>query len=144
MDKNSHDKLRTFVANRVAKIQQVTYIDTWRHVPTKINPADCASRGLGPKDLATHDLWWNGPEFLRHGPSDWPQKIQITPTDYLADEIEEDEVTLLYHSDNLPKILRLTNYLLRFRNRLRNKIFSFTNALPTSEETDFSLQALVR
>jgi len=41
-------KLKTFVANRVAKIQQVTCIDTWRHVPTAEKPADCTSRGLGP------------------------------------------------------------------------------------------------
>lgn len=48
------------------------------------------------------------------------------------------------YSDNLKKIVRLTIYLLRFRNRLRDKTFSFTTALPTSEETDLALQALVR
>jgi len=98
---------------------------------------------------------WNGPEFLRHGPSDWPQKIQMSPTDSLEEEIEEkpitltsiikeEEVALLHHFDNLLKILRLTVYLIRFRNRLMDKTFALTTALPTSEETDFALQALVR
>ena len=79
----------------------------------------------------------------------------MSPTDALEEEIEEkpvtltavikeEEVALLHHSDNLPKILRLTVYLLRFRNRLRAKTFALTTALPTSEETDFALQALVR
>ena len=35
----------TFVANRVAEIQDVIPPSKWSHVPTKLNPADAASRG---------------------------------------------------------------------------------------------------
>lgn len=38
-------KLKTFVANRVAKIQELTKIHEWKHVPTHDNPADLVSRG---------------------------------------------------------------------------------------------------
>jgi hypothetical protein len=34
-------------------------------VPTKENPADCASRGLNADQLIAHDMWWNGPTFLK-------------------------------------------------------------------------------
>ena len=36
-------KLTPFVGNRVARIQEESSV--WRHVPTKQNPADLASRG---------------------------------------------------------------------------------------------------
>jgi len=49
-------KLKTFVANRVAKIQQNTDVGNWRHVPTGVNPADYASRGLSPNKLSSHSL----------------------------------------------------------------------------------------
>jgi len=41
-------KLQTCIANRVEKIQQLTDIRNWRHIPTSVKPADCASRGLSP------------------------------------------------------------------------------------------------
>lgn len=57
-------RLKTFVANRVAQIQHMTQAEIWRHVPTALNPADCASRGLTPKELVNYSLWWNGPGFF--------------------------------------------------------------------------------
>lgn len=38
-------KLKTFVSNRVAEIQEITQTHEWRHVPTQDNPADLASQG---------------------------------------------------------------------------------------------------
>ncbi|XP_068158453.1 uncharacterized protein [Drosophila tropicalis] len=37
----------------------------WRHVDSKSNPADCASRGLMAADLKDFQLWWNGPSSIR-------------------------------------------------------------------------------
>ncbi|XP_043258052.1 uncharacterized protein LOC122400593 [Colletes gigas] len=39
----SPHSLKTFVANRVAEIQEKTHIPDWRHVPTQDNPADLIS-----------------------------------------------------------------------------------------------------
>jgi len=72
-------KLKTFVANRVAKIQQLTDVNIWRHVPSELNPADCASRGLSPRELSDHVLWWKGPEFLRKPTVTWPDEGVMTP-----------------------------------------------------------------
>ncbi|XP_029161712.1 uncharacterized protein LOC114933354 [Nylanderia fulva] len=42
---------KTFIANRVADIHTLLPDIPWRHVPTKENPADCASRGISPTTL---------------------------------------------------------------------------------------------
>ncbi|GFW16194.1 integrase catalytic domain-containing protein [Trichonephila clavipes] len=43
--------LKTFVQNRVAKIQELYPNQLWRHVPSDQNPADLVSRGVDPDKL---------------------------------------------------------------------------------------------
>ncbi|GFS52750.1 integrase catalytic domain-containing protein [Trichonephila clavipes] len=45
----------------------------WRHVSSKENPADIASRGIGPKCLPDCMLWWQRPPWLRLETSSWPK-----------------------------------------------------------------------
>ncbi|XP_047532738.1 uncharacterized protein LOC125067886 [Vanessa atalanta] len=54
----------TYVSNRVSHILTIMNFEQWAHVPTNVNPADCASRGLKPMALNNYDLWWHGPDFL--------------------------------------------------------------------------------
>ncbi|GFT06211.1 integrase catalytic domain-containing protein [Trichonephila clavipes] len=61
------NRLKTFVANRVAKVQELTEGFQWNHVPSVLNPADLVSRGLRPCDLPNLRLWWHGPQFLEKG-----------------------------------------------------------------------------
>jgi len=49
-------KWKTFVANRVAEIQNRVPRASWRHVSTDENPADCASRGILGGQLASRTL----------------------------------------------------------------------------------------
>ena len=65
---------KQFVANRVAKIQLHPEIE-WRHVPTRDNPADLASRGGA---VTTSTLLWTGPEWLQDRDR-WPDN-PITQT----------------------------------------------------------------
>ncbi|GFW32025.1 integrase catalytic domain-containing protein [Trichonephila clavipes] len=58
------NRLKTFVANRVAKVQELTEGFQWNHVPSVLNPADLVSRELRPCDLPNLRLWWHGPQFL--------------------------------------------------------------------------------
>ena len=44
-------KWKTFVANRVSKIQEIVPASNWKYVPTEYNPADCPSRGSAAADL---------------------------------------------------------------------------------------------
>ncbi|GFQ78109.1 integrase_H2C2 domain-containing protein [Trichonephila clavata] len=54
--------LKTFVANRVSQIEQLSKDFQWRHISSECNPADALSRGLDAKTLATCELGWSGPE----------------------------------------------------------------------------------
>ena len=67
---------KQFVNNRVRKIEEKNWI-TWRHVPTKENPADLGNRG-GPV-AQDNDLWWRGLKWLSHL-SAWPIDITKTAT----------------------------------------------------------------
>ncbi|XP_070075664.1 uncharacterized protein [Drosophila takahashii] len=58
-------QLKTFVGNRTSEILDSIPRSAWRHVDSKTNPADCASRGLMAADLIDFHLWWNGPQWLR-------------------------------------------------------------------------------
>jgi hypothetical protein len=57
-------KLQTYEGNRVSQIQGMIPDVPWMHVPSALNPADSASRGLLPSELLNHNLWW-GPEWLK-------------------------------------------------------------------------------
>ena len=63
---NLPGKWQTFVANRVSQIQEIIPRKNWYHVPTELNPADLASRGVPVTQFIASDLWWNGPEYLHH------------------------------------------------------------------------------
>ncbi|GFS80589.1 integrase catalytic domain-containing protein [Trichonephila clavipes] len=58
-------ELKTFVANRVSKIHQLSSRDQWHHIASEQNPADVLSRGLLPEELRDDSLWWHGPELLQ-------------------------------------------------------------------------------
>ena len=61
-------RFKTFVGNGISSILDLLLTRTWRHVPTEDNPAECASRGLLPKDLLAHTLWMWGPPWLHKFP----------------------------------------------------------------------------
>lgn len=72
-------KLNRFVANRVWTINETLPAVEWRHVPTQFNPADVASRGALPNELASHKLWWSGPPWLVQPRATWPENITAKP-----------------------------------------------------------------
>ncbi|GFX16434.1 integrase_H2C2 domain-containing protein [Trichonephila clavipes] len=50
-------ELKTFVANRVSKIHQLSSRDQWHHITSEQNPVDVLSRGLLPEELRDDSLW---------------------------------------------------------------------------------------
>ncbi|XP_054708437.1 uncharacterized protein LOC129218237 [Uloborus diversus] len=56
-------KWKTFVANRVAKIQNLSSPTQWFFVSSELNPADHASRGMSSSALLSSS-WFTGPSFL--------------------------------------------------------------------------------
>ena len=78
-----------FVANHSGIIEQNTELDCWRHVPSNLNPADLASRGIRANS-SEMKKWLEGPEFLTKPRTEWPINTlsNLTPT-------EEGLVTLM-------------------------------------------------
>lgn len=100
---------KQFVANRVRKIRDHNNV-TWRHVPTKDNPADYASRG----GMLTegNQLWWKGPTWLAD-PTNWPPDIVTTPTTELNAEVKPTKelfALAVDANDELDDLLSKTSY----------------------------------
>ena len=74
LDKYRTSFVKTFVANRVAEIQDLATSCEWRHVPTRGNPADLVSRGLTPQDFLEIPLWKTGSQWLSLEKNLWPQE----------------------------------------------------------------------
>ncbi|XP_068991476.1 uncharacterized protein [Neodiprion pinetum] len=91
---------KEFVKNRVQAIQTTTPDATWKFVSGKHNPADCASRGLTPSQLITHNLWWSGPNWLTESPRLWPSFA--APTDQPADDEVRPSAVLTTTAPKLP------------------------------------------
>ncbi|GFU04452.1 integrase catalytic domain-containing protein [Trichonephila clavipes] len=135
--------LKTFVQNRVAKIQELYPNQLWRHVPSDQNPADLVSRGVDPEKLLQQNLWFNGPTFLSG--DDYPNRT-IDCTEKLDEynselkncvneQIENFQSVLNIHvndflndllnlSNNYITILRVLSFIFRFVENLKgiNKV----------------------
>ena len=58
-------RFKSFVANRIAIIQDSIPPACWKHVISEENPADVASRGIMPQELKSNQMWFNGPHKLQ-------------------------------------------------------------------------------
>ncbi|KAI3356203.1 hypothetical protein L3Q82_017185 [Scortum barcoo] len=81
-------RFKTFVANRIALIQEATKSEQWKYVRTSDNPADQATRGMKVESLMQGETWINGPQFLLQPESEWPQR----PDDATQDLQNDSEV----------------------------------------------------
>lgn len=79
--------LKTFVSNRVAKIQSCTQNITWKHIPSSYNISDFISRGLDATYLVDNQFWWHGPDFRTN-------KTNIAQPENLHLSLDDQEVIL--------------------------------------------------
>jgi len=78
---NSHStRLKTYVANRIQQILEVTDAKQWKYVRTEENPADLVSRGVKAHELAPVSKWWYGPVWLSQ-PTDMWNFVDAPPQD---------------------------------------------------------------
>ncbi|XP_071947928.1 uncharacterized protein [Antedon mediterranea] len=99
---NETRRFKTFVANRVSKIRDISSPQQWRHVGSKQNPADDGSRG-------TFDLgkWLSGPEFLLTNSSKWPTSSEgvVLPLDPEVKKSVSTFHTFVIPSDMLERLI---------------------------------------
>ena len=97
--RNTSSRFQTFVANRLQVIHDNTTPSQWRHVPTNMNPADLASRGI--HDMKTDrswlqvQQWFKGPQFLWQDENNWPEQQKDLPEVEVADpEVKRENVRI--------------------------------------------------
>ncbi|KAI5633583.1 putative peptidase (DUF1758) domain-containing protein [Phthorimaea operculella] len=73
---SSPHKWQTFVANRVAEIQELLAPPHWFHVPGEHNISDLITRPVTPAKLIENDGWFHGPDWMRLPQPIWPVNIQ--------------------------------------------------------------------
>lgn len=82
-------QLKTYVANRISDIQDISEVDNWYYVPTAENPSDLATRHY---DLFfdKSQFWFNGPDFLKTNTA-WPLWEMKKPENLELAKCEEKE-----------------------------------------------------
>lgn len=126
--KGHASRWKTFVANRVSKIQSNLHSIQWRHIQSLQNPADCASRGITPFDLKNHNLWWHGPIWLRQNKSLWPASTDFAKCETNVEEkvIANISTTIncniIERFSSLNRLVRSVAYLFRFINNAKSQI----------------------
>ncbi|UYV72604.1 hypothetical protein LAZ67_10000024, partial [Cordylochernes scorpioides] len=111
--KSDPNRWKKFISHRVMKIQQFTELKYWGHVSGKDNPADCASRGLKPAALIKHELWWQGPSWLK---DDCVERIWKNSNSDLQIQRQEEVVAFCHL-----KTTSVPEYFLRYSSFTRLK-----------------------
>ncbi|XP_063988119.1 uncharacterized protein LOC135168131 [Diachasmimorpha longicaudata] len=144
---NGHPaRWKDYVQNRVIKIQESLPDANWGHVRGKENPADCASRGIAPQELAVHLLWWTGPEWINQDFQEWPSSIENLPA-VAATEARPSPsypvamkinalAELLTRYSRMEKLLQVTATLNRVIERFRRQPVPQTPVLTIRELTE--------
>ncbi|XP_067208500.1 uncharacterized protein [Linepithema humile] len=116
--KTSPHLLKTYVANRVVNIREITDLIEWRHVKSEDNPADAISRGQLPRVFLRNQTWYTGPFWLKDEEVKWPNEIaQINEIPELKKNIclitNDGGSTILNKYSSYLKLLRIVAYCLR-------------------------------
>ena len=67
---NSPEKKKSYCENRINEILSVSEAQQWHQIPSKMNPADHATRGIPLQDV--EQLWLQPSEFFFLPETDWP------------------------------------------------------------------------
>lgn len=133
----------------------------WNHVPSKHNPADCASRDLFATELISHDLWWSGPSWLHQSSTSWPIRDHAPTFDKLQEEqlfeirkstihhvTRTQEWELPFKFSSWTRLVRVTVYIYRFVRNLKQRKISKARVVLSIEElrdaANFWLQSVQR
>lgn len=144
--KGSPEKWKNFVSNRVAEIQQLTGSKCWQHVKSEDNPADLVSRGIEPSKLQNHQLWWNGPTWLRNK-EQWPKASEALETEEEAKRchhvaVKPHENPIINRFSTLKRMVRVLSYCNRFIKNSKGHI-KLVGAL-SAKEMDTTLTQIIR
>ncbi|XP_057380307.1 uncharacterized protein LOC130702709 [Daphnia carinata] len=118
-------RINVYVGNRIGEILESSSSTEWNYVPSFINPADDASRGLTAAEFDIRHRWFSGPKFLKVL-TNWPCLPSLPPLE--ADDPEVREATwvgqvqlpdneidqLIARKSRVHIVIRIVAYMLRF------------------------------
>ncbi|XP_015119530.1 uncharacterized protein LOC107042842 [Diachasma alloeum] len=117
--KTSPHLLQRFVANRVARIQDLTKNVEWRYVRTHENPADAVSRGELASDFLKNELWLHGPTWLQQPEEQWPHLFLEKPKELP----ELKKVICLHITEPAKKSFSTSIFVIRKAQANHSKVF---------------------
>lgn len=151
-------KLKTFVANRVCEVLDLTSPLSWNYVSSEDNPSDHASRGTFPEDLIYNQLWWSGPSWLSKSVEKWPLQEGISyeincqqewkPAAMVVSaknkELESLISYLLPRVSSFSKLIRITAWCFRFVCNIRRgkQVHSYITADEWRKSLEFWLKEI--
>lgn len=123
------NRFKTFVANRIASIQELTSKNQWQHISTHYNPADLVSRGATISDLVNNKIWFCGPMFLSTPQEQWPkqtvQKCNLPATEFKKNLdtamtfVNIDFLNIFSINSKLIRLKRVIAWIIRFSKNSR-------------------------
>lgn len=145
---------KTFVANRITEIQELTPNCSWRHVDSNSNPADVISRGISPDLLEECNLWWHGPDWLSSNLDLWPRKFnesEVTNINILEKRplkqftfVSVMKFDIFKNYSSITKLNRVFAYCMRFINNVRCRKEARMHGNLNVTELETSLKILIK
>uniref|UniRef100_A0A8D8TJ83 Integrase zinc-binding domain-containing protein n=1 Tax=Cacopsylla melanoneura TaxID=428564 RepID=A0A8D8TJ83_9HEMI len=135
-------KWNTFVANRVAKIQEITPCSNWHHVAGSDNPADVVSRGTSPQEFLNDQHYWQGPDWLSLPIDQWKLSGNIHNPISIMEERKKPTLHVVKKVEDTSNILlklaeRISSWSLLLRTIAR--VLKFCKILPRGSCTPSDL-----
>ncbi|GBM60739.1 hypothetical protein AVEN_147990-1 [Araneus ventricosus] len=98
--KTPHEKLKSYVSNRVKTINTLCPNFDWRHENSADNPADLISRGTSATNLVNNSLWFHGPTFIKSDICFPVETIELNNNEFLNEVTTSCESVLICNSSN--------------------------------------------
>lgn len=124
-------KLSAFVSHRVVEVNELTADNSvWMYVPSLLNPADLASRGVYPEEVPNLSLWWDGPTYLKSAKEQWPdqriyeKKLDLPEVKVHFSNIDANPRSIIEFDrfSSFIKLRRTLAYVFRFIDIVRSKV----------------------
>ncbi|KAG8229428.1 hypothetical protein J437_LFUL000950 [Ladona fulva] len=118
-------KLKIFVANRVSMINDYFPCSIRHYINSVQDPADCASRGIFPRQLPDTTLFWKEPDFLELSEDQWPVENvwklnlsllpELKPVNSMMGLVQQENFLIwMDRFSSYVKLVRSFAYVLRF------------------------------
>lgn len=116
-----------FIAFRTAEIQELTSIQSWKYVPSKMNVADEATKWNKNPELDMSGRWFHGPEFLYLPENQWPERKFVKERDenvqkFVGFHAKQSDLFDFEKFANYDKLLKTVAFVHRYIDILKCRV----------------------